>query len=428
MLQVGPVSIPSPQFLGPTPVSPFASVTADFSAIDGSHDLNPTESTIPDSASTLVFSLPADAVAAPVPIVPSTDELDFSDIRLISSVDVSRIRDRWLDFYLAPSTKQVKPYTPSTVSLISRTLQSYPSAWLRNPEHPPPFMHAAQCSPPSGMPRALSNCLSLLRLLESRAPGSEGLVQETVRREMSRLAAADQSPPHNAVQPLANAGHLAALAKVQAFLLLTIQAYFARAALPGLFQPSMISGLQELASGMSATGLVCGEELDLRRVGGGGAATAATGAVPSTLAPTWEAWIVAECKRRVLTTVYYLENVYNFNNGAPSYVGAELAPLPAPCSKWLWHAKDRRTWTAEWTAETRTSWDSGRLVMSDFWPRAATTTTDASEHGASDAAKNLLPHVEAWSRMQQERIAAWTEGVDEFGMLLLAVCTATYGI
>jgi hypothetical protein len=111
---------------------------------------------------------------------------DFARVTdLLSPVDFVRIRDRWLDFYFAPSDKKLKNYTLQTINLISRTLKSYARMWVRNSEHFPPFIHPLQWQAPTH--ESLSNCLSLLRMCFGRAPGSEKMVASCLENEMRAL-------------------------------------------------------------------------------------------------------------------------------------------------------------------------------------------------------------------------------------------------
>ena len=116
---------------------------------------------------------------------------------------------------------------------------------------------------------------------------------------------------------------------------------------------------------------------------------------------------MAEAKRRTIFTVYYLENIYNFQNGSPSYLGEELALLPAPHDKWLWNALDRGAWEMEYDAFLR-SWEGKpSLKLAEFWPQHTSKEPGAAERRVT-------------------RVDRWAETMDEFGMLLLAVCTASY--
>lgn len=211
---------------------------------------------------------------------------------------------------------------------------------------------------------------------------------ESVHREMDRLVTLID----------AETDHLETLSALQSYLLLSIYAYNNRTLFPDIFNPNAISTLQDLASKVSAMGLICPEEL------GSGV-------------PSWECWVIAEAKRRTVFCIYFLENLYNTDLGAASYVGEELALLPAPAAKWLWQAEGRSSWEGEFD-EWAKSWERRKgLVMAELWPRRGMDGDDI----AGEEEDNL--------RLEREkRIARWTEGADGFGMLLLAVCVATYDL
>lgn len=320
---------------------------------------------------------------------------DKTNALLLAPLDVSRIRDRWLDYYFTPTQKQIKPYAARTMTLISRTLTSYPAMWMRGPQHVPPFIHPTQCSHQGGWPESLANCLSLLRLCESAALGSEQLVRDSVQREMSRLASVIEESTRS--QGLDD--HLAALSALQAYLLLSTHAYSSCKARPRLatFNPSLITSLHDLAARVSTAGVVCPEEV---------------GQLPAAV-PKWEGWILAEAKRRTIYCVYMFEDLYNHENEAVSYLGEELGLLPAPASKWVWQAKDKDSFALEFSEWTKV-WDGGRcLAIAEFWPR-----------GVGDTLSDL--EAQEWQRKREERIMRYSEAVDEFGMFLLAICTATF--
>lgn len=319
---------------------------------------------------------------------------------LLAPLDVSRIRDRWLDCYFTPTTKQVKEYPARVMALMSRTVSSYPAMWIRNQSHPPPFIHLAQCRQNATMPEPLANCLSLLRLCASAAPGSDDLVRDSVQREMSRLATVVEEGVRSQTGTLTH--HLSCLSALQAYLLLSIHAYFVSKTRPDLrvFTPDLITTLLDLTSKVSAVGIMCHEEV-------GGTMLARPPI------PPWESWIIAEAKRRTIFCVYMFEDVCNYENHAATYLAEELAPLLAPASKWIWHAADRKSFKAEYL-EWLKAWDGERgLAISELWPN------EPGENG-NDAD-------EARRRNEKmERISRWSESVDEFGMFILAVCTATH--
>ena len=112
------------------------------------------------------------------------DELDFSKTFLISKTDSKLIRDRWMGAFLPSSNQRPKVLPTHTVQYLSCVLRSFSRQMLR-PGHYPPIIHPTQMA--GEVPLPLANCFSLIRMWEGQAHGSEGIVAETVQREMNRL-------------------------------------------------------------------------------------------------------------------------------------------------------------------------------------------------------------------------------------------------
>jgi hypothetical protein len=143
--------------------------------------------------------------------------------------------------------------------------------------------------------------------------------------------------------------------------------------------------LQELASAVAASGLVCASELSHSR-------------------PPWESWIIASAKRRTVYAFYLFNTVFNTMSALPSYTAEELRGIPVPASRRLWEARDRREWEKEYDRHLA-SWDEkGELQISELWLDEETGTTE-----------------------RRERIERWVQGVDEFGMVLFAVSAHVHG-
>lgn len=333
-----------------------------------------------------------------------TAVFDDTVVALLTPLDVTQIRDRWLDYYFTPTTKQIKQYPARVMALISRTLATYTTMWIRNQSHIPPIIHTAQCDQATNLPESLANCLSLLRLSENSVPGSDSLVRDSVRREMTRLVRLVE----DGVQTRILSQQFSSLCALQAYLLLSMHAYFTGKGRPdlGIFTPDLITTLHDMTSKVSAAGIMCSEETGATPVSN-----------PEPAGPRWETWILAEAKRRTVFTVYMFEDVYNHDNGATTYLAEELAALPAPACKWTWNAKTRSSFEAEYSDWTRSWGGTRRLAISELWPRPVGLDVVANE------AKEMKQECE-----NHERESKWAEGVDEFGMLLLAVCTTTHNV
>ncbi|KAJ9213183.1 hypothetical protein DTO166G4_5176 [Paecilomyces variotii] len=302
---------------------------------------------------------------------PDRLNLDFSHLDLVSIADSTQIRNRWLESFF-PSDNQIpKTFLPYTVQFLSCVLASYPKYMLRD-VCVPPIIHTVQVNARE-LPLALANCYSLVRMWETRAIGSEAIVTSTVQREMERL-----------IEERESYGQMELLAASQAYLIYVIMAYFSPAQGIPLVDSSTIVHLQEFSSRLALGGLISAAELMHTR-------------------PSWESWIVASAKRRVIFASYLFNNVFNSTNQVPVYLAEELGDLPVPGNKLLWEAKDRVTWEKEYDRHL-SLWEDGDLRTFELWRSPETGSPN-----------------------RRKRIHQWLRSVDEFGMMLFATCAHLHG-
>jgi Fungal specific transcription factor domain len=178
------------------------------------------------------------------------------------------------------------------------------------------------------------------------------------------------------------------LAAFQAYLIYAITAFFLPTSNPSVKTPlvdhTTMSNLQEFAYQLSLSGLLCTAETTHSR-------------------PSWESWIIASTKRRALYAMYLFDNVFNALARVPTYIAEELANLPVPASKSLWEATEREAWEREYDQHLA-AWEGGELRISELW---FAPEKDSPEH--------------------RDRVDRWVESVDEFGMMLFAVCAHIHG-
>ena len=122
---------------------------------------------------------------APPNIYWPTGALNFANVDLICTVDSTKIGNRWIGDFMSAFDRRVKNHPPSITLFISRVLKTYPAILLRA-GNLPPFIHSSQMSG-FELPTPLANCLSLVRMWDSQVRGSENMVREIIRNEMSRL-------------------------------------------------------------------------------------------------------------------------------------------------------------------------------------------------------------------------------------------------
>ncbi|OWZ42667.1 hypothetical protein C368_03525 [Cryptococcus neoformans 125.91] len=297
--------------------------------------------------------------------------LDFSNLDLVPLANAEQIRVRWLRPFLAVGEQVPKIFHPYTLQFINCVLRTYPKQMIEENGFPPiihPIQMADGCTPV-----ALANCYSLIRLWQHRAPGSEGIVAETIQREMNRLAHCDS-----------NAGDLDNLAAFQAYLIYSIGTYFFPIQGNPLVDDATMFTLQEMAFRTAQSGLVSQAEFDQSR-------------------PKWESWIVVSAKRRAIFAFYLLSNVYNADNYVPNFLAEELKEVYAPDAKRLWEARTRIDWEREYS-QYLSQWEDGQLKISELW--RSPDTGSAERRG---------------------RIDRWVQSADEFGMMLFAVCAHLHG-
>lgn len=191
------------------------------------------------------------------------------------------------------------------------------------------------------------------------------------------------------------------LAAFQAYLLYATTAFFLPMSNPSVDQTSSLiidhttmANLQELACDLSLSGLLCTAEATHSR-------------------PSWESWIVASTKRRALYVMYLFDNVFNALARVPTYIAEELADLPVPASKTLWEATQRDVWEREYDRHLA-AWEGGELRIAELWAPPPPRDRMGDKVGMG-------------LEQRQERVDQWVQSVDEFGMMLFAVCAHIHG-
>jgi hypothetical protein len=174
------------------------------------------------------------------------------------------------------------------------------------------------------------------------------------------------------------------LAAFQAYLIYSMMLFFSPQYGQSLIDRQVMVNLLDFACDMATTGVVCPAEIANSR-------------------PDWESWIVACTKRRTLYTLYFFDNIFCTARGLPTFIGEELASLPAPARKTLWEASDRTAWEKRYTIHL-TEWPDGALRIDELWP--------GPELGKDE---------------RRRRVDRWLETVDEFGMMLFTVTHLTHG-
>jgi hypothetical protein len=303
------------------------------------------------------------------------EALDFSGLELVCPINVDDISNRWLNPYLPVPGQTIKEYPTSVTAFICRILKSYVAVTVRG-RGILPFVHPSQMMTLSaGSP--LSTCLSFVRICEKPLPGSEGAAASVLQREMNNL-----------YELQGTYDDMALLAAFQSYLIYSMVLFFRLSQGSNPFLRQAMMNLQELACSTSRRGLVCSAEQRRAR-------------------PRWEAWIVAEAKRRTIFAMYLFDSVLSAQDGLPSFLGTELQELPAPANKALWQAQARYDWETAYNIHLA-EWMEGGLNIDELWPIPA----DLDESGVAK---------------RRSRVDQWLENVDEFGTMLYAVTSYTHG-
>ncbi|KAK3935107.1 MFS general substrate transporter [Diplogelasinospora grovesii] len=300
---------------------------------------------------------------------------NFSGRGLLCPINVDSISIRWMNPYIPVPGQTIKAYPPTIIAFIYRVLKSYASIAVRG-RGIPPFVHSSQVTATSSSP-PIATCLSLVRICDTSLPGSDDVAADVLMREMNNLYERREAYDDD----------MASLAAFQAYLIYSMVLFFRlqRGADPFLRQAVM--ALQEIACSSSRRGLLCPAEQQRAR-------------------PRWEAWIVAEAKRRTLFTMYLFDSVLSARDGLPTFLGTELRGLLAPSDKALWQAGARYDWETSYNVHL-VDWVEGALRIDELWPIPADLD-------------------EASVVKRRGRVDQWLENVDEFGTMIYAVTSCTH--
>lgn len=300
---------------------------------------------------------------------------EFTALELICPINVEDISNRWLNSYVPLPGQKQKDYPASVTAFMYRMLKSYAAITVHG-RGLPPFVHPLQVTATSTK-LPLSTCLSLVRVCEKPRPGSEDFAADMLRREMSTIY--DQRREYD---------DMALLAAFQAYMIYCMALFFTLNQISDPFLRQAMMNLQELACSTSRQGLICVAEQQHTR-------------------PKWEAWIVAEAKRRTLYVMYLFDSLLSAQDGLPTFFGTELYGLPAPSAGVLWKAGTRQEWEREYNIHLA-DWVEAGLYINELWPIPA----DMDEAGIME---------------RRARVDRWLEGVDEFGTMMYAVTSCTHG-
>lgn len=332
--------------------------------------------------------------------------LNFSNLNLLCPINANDIKNRWIQAYIPVPGQTVKTYPAGVSAFIYRTLKAYTATAVKGRGALLPFIHPMQMkvSQETRDSSPLATCLRLVRVCSTTSTsasgdygrGSRDAIVGIIQREMHRLY--NESTQN--ISSNRDSVSLSLLATFQSYLLYTMTLFFHL----DLHQHSTtnndndnaqslrvsITNLQDLACACARQGLLC---------------TAESAAIRTR--PRWEEWIVAEATRRTLYIMYLFDSILSTQEGLPTFLGVELRGLPAPAPGFLWRARHRREWEAEYNLFL-VEWGDGALRIEELWPET----------------RELDEREKEW---RKERVERWVEGLDEYGTMLYAIMQCTHG-
>lgn len=302
------------------------------------------------------------------------DRFQFFNLDLVCNINADDISNRWLNRYVPIPGQATKNYNPNISAFIHRTLKSYADSAVRG-HKVPPFIHPAQITTSISQP--LSTCLSVIRICQKPLTGGEEVAIELLQREMTKI-----------YERQAIYDDVASLAAFQAYLIYAMVLFFRLGDGTKAFLRQAMMNLQEIACSTCRLGLTCLAEQQGTR-------------------PKWEAWILAEAKRRTLFAMYLFDSALSRQDGLPTFLGTELQGLLAPGMKRLWGAPSRRDWEIKYNAHLA-DWSDGFLHIEELWPMP------------SDWEEERIVN-------RRRRVDLWLENLDEYGTMMYAVTSCTHG-
>ncbi|RYC62697.1 hypothetical protein CHU98_g3496 [Xylaria longipes] len=308
------------------------------------------------------------------------DDVDsFSATGTTATTDPKEI-DPWI---LALAAKPIVPDPPAllehSVQTLFRNFRSWPRMLAKGIQLPPMIHFFQFCCDgkrdiggggDAGMPKHISRCVTLCKMWVGQAEDSAQIVQCAVRGEVESILAKYRTYDAPTL-----------LAALQSLLILLILLFFPsnRQGTMSVVPGHVFAAVQEMVNHVLSTGMLLHEEA-------------------SHVCPPWRIWAHIEAKRRTLVSIYFLHWAYSVYHGARHFNCLQLGRMLAPGPKWLWLARDEKTWVnlyGRWLAQ----WDGKELIHAEFF---------LVEKGLA----------------MDSRIEMWLEDTDELGILILSIMNA----
>ncbi|KAL6892168.1 hypothetical protein GGI43DRAFT_425115 [Trichoderma evansii] len=260
-------------------------------------------------------------------------------------------------------TCQVYSTSKFAASLLSRAISAFPQMMLRRQTFPP-FIHAHWHLP--SLPETLANCMSIAQLFATRTAETRPFLWRTIGTEVKRL--------QDEVETATLLNLQNALQSIILFLIMAIvdQDSGTLSWTPNFFQ---------------AFKILCSRSRDLL---GGSCFSYPGESIPNI---TWEEWIYAETRRRIICVWFLISRILSVQSGGSSMPEYPMSLLPVVSNKTLWEARSITEWETEKTL-----------------------------YDASDPMMSFDELVEAKRRSNQayyrRKLETWDAGADKMGVLL----------
>ncbi|KAI1737482.1 hypothetical protein F4680DRAFT_428763 [Xylaria scruposa] len=310
-----------------------------------------------------------------------SDEVDlFSATEPLPPMDTKEIEPWMLALAAKPIREDPPALVEHSVQTLLRAFRSWPRMLAKGIQLPPNIHFFQFCCDgkrdfggpiDAGIPKHISRCVTLCKMWVWQAEDSGQIVQAAVRGEAENILAKYRTYDAPTL-----------LAAMQSLMILLILLLFPsnRQGTMSVIPGHIFTAVKQMADYVLSTGMLLHEEA-------------------SHVCPPWRIWAHIEAKRRTVVSIYFFHWAYSVYHGQRHFNCLQLGRMLAPGPKWLWQAKDEKTWTnlyGRWLAQ----WDGKELIQAEFF---------LVENGP----------------VMDPRVEMWLEDADELGILMMSIMNAS---
>ncbi|KAI0187584.1 hypothetical protein EV127DRAFT_436230 [Xylaria flabelliformis] len=310
-----------------------------------------------------------------------SDEVDlFSATEPLAPMDTKEIEPWMLALAAKPIRQDPPVLVEHSVQTLLRAFRSWPRMLAKGIQLPPVIHFFQFCCDgkrdfggplDAGIPKHISRCVTLCKMWVWQAEDSGQIVQAAVRGEAENILAKYRTYDAPTL-----------LAAMQSLMILLILLLFPsnRQGTMSVIPGHIFTAVKQMADYVLSTGMLLHEEA-------------------SHVCPPWRIWAHIEAKRRTVVSIYFFHWAYSVYHGQRHFNCLQLGRMLAPGPKWLWQARDEKTWTnlyGRWLAQ----WDGKELIQAEFF---------LVENGP----------------VMDSRVEMWLEDADELGILIMSIMNAS---